>query len=264
MATSNRRAAPRLARVVRSARLSPNLLRITFGGEAMADYPDGRASANLKLLLPNEGQDEASYLASLAGEGPRPVKRTYTVLDYRADVGELDIDFALHDGPGPATRWALTARPGQRIGITEPGGTKLVDPAAEWFLLAGDMSALPAIEANLRLLPGDATGHVVIEIIDDADRRTLTAPAGMVFRWLVDPRPGTGESALADAVRALPWQAGTPSVWIAGETGAVRELRRWLIEERRLESAQRYTSGYWQRGHDEDSHQQVKRAEPMD
>jgi len=264
MTTSNRRAAARLASVVRTEYRSPNLLRITFGGEAMKGYPSDRASANLKLLLPHDGQDEASYAASLAGEGPKPVKRTYTVLAFRPDVDELDIDFALHDAPGPATRWARAARPGDRVGLTEPGGVKLVDQEADWFLLAGDMSALPAIEANLRALRADATGHVVLEVIDDADRRPLAAPVGMTFQWVVNPHPGAGGSALADAVRALPWRSGTPSVWIAGETGTVRELRRWLIEERRLESAQRYTSGYWQRGHDEDSHQQVKRSEPMD
>lgn len=263
-----RRSPPRLADVLRTARPTPHVLRVTFGGDALADFPTGHETANVKLLLRREGQDEAGYLAALAGDGERPVKRTYTVLAHRPADGahgaELDIDFALHEAPGPATRWALAARPGDRVGLAGPGTPKRVDPDADWFLLAGDASALPAIEANLRALRADACGHAVIEVGDATERRELGGPPGVTVHWIVDAGGDAPMRSLVDVLKALDWLPGTPYAWIAGETGAVRELRAWLADERGLDRGRRYTSGYWQLGHDEDSHQLVKRAEPMD
>ena len=253
--------------MLRSVRPTPNVLRVTFGGDALADFPANRETANVKLLLRRDGQDEGAYLAALEGEGERPIKRTYTVLAHRAPDGtrgaELDVDFALHDAPGPATRWALAAAPGDRIGLAGPGAPKRVDPHADWFLLAGDASALPAIAANLAALDRKATGHALVEVVDPADRRELGAPAGVAVRWIV-PDPQAPMRALVAAVKAIEWPPGTPFAWVAGETGAVRELRAWLARERALDGAHRYTGGYWQVGHDEDSHQLIKRAEPMD
>ena len=37
--------------------------------------------------------------------------------------------------------------------VSGPGPKKLVDMNADWFLIAGDMSALPAISVNLEKLP---------------------------------------------------------------------------------------------------------------
>ena len=254
--------------MLRAARPTPNVVRVTFGGDALADFPQGRESANVKLLLRRDGQDEAGYLAALAGEGEKPIKRTYTVLAHRPPDGargaELDVDFALHGRPGPATRWALSAAPGDRVGLAGPGAPKRADPDADWFLFAGDASALPAIDANLRALRRDATGHVVVEVLDAADRRELDAPPGVRVRWIVNPDPGAPMGPLVDEVKGIDWPPGTPAAWVAGETGAVRKLRAWLVHERALDRAHRYTSGYWQLGLDEDGHQLVKRSEPMD
>ena len=96
MAQSGKRAA-RLAEVKQSVRLTPNMLRVTFSGEALTGFPTDAASANIKLLLPHENQTEAAYHASLQGEGIKPIKRTYTVVEYRESSNELDIDFALHE-----------------------------------------------------------------------------------------------------------------------------------------------------------------------
>jgi len=106
---AQRRAPPRLASVKHKRHLTPNMLRVTFGGDALSGFPTDAASANIKLLLPHEGQTVAAYHASLQGTGSKPIKRTYTVVDFRDDTNELDIDFALHPDSGPATRFAENA-----------------------------------------------------------------------------------------------------------------------------------------------------------
>jgi len=254
-----RRAPPRLAIVKNTSQLTPNMRRVTFSGEALQGFPIDAASANIKLLLPHNNQDEAAYHASLNGIGVKPIKRTYTVVEYRQCSNELDIDFALHSHSGPATLFALNAQPGDTVGIAGPSGTKLVDVTADWFLIAGDMTALPAIEANIKQLPANSSGYIVIEVQDTADIRAYNLPDTLSIQWLVNPAPESGNSKLADVVMSLPWQPGIPNVWIAGEVSTVRTLRGYLAKTKQLDRQHRYTSGYWQIGRDEDAFQLVKR-----
>ena len=63
------------------------------------------------------------------------------------------------------------------------------------------------------------------------------------------------------AVLALPWLDGSPAVWVAGESGAVRALRRYFTQERQVDRRRLYASGYWQIGMTEDRHQLEKRKD---
>ncbi|MCL4164972.1 UNVERIFIED_CONTAM: hypothetical protein GTU68_034139, partial [Idotea baltica] len=191
----------------------------------------------------------------------KPVKRTYTVVEYRVAVNELDLDFALHEECGPATHFALNAKPGDKVGIAGPSAPKLVSAKADWFLIAGDMTALPAIDANLKTLPNNAKGHIVLEVQAISDKRSYELPHAMELTWLVNPQPQAGVSQLAKTVKQLEWLEGTPSVWIAGESSIVRELRSYLAKTKELDRVHRYTSGYWQIGQDEDAFQVVKRQD---
>ena len=257
-----KRSAPRLGEVIRKTQLSPNMLRVTFGGEAMKGFPTDAASANIKLLLPQAEHDHAAYIEALNGTGTKPIKRTYTVANYDADSNELDIDFALHSHAGPATAFALNAKLGDLVGIAGPSQPKLVNKDADWFLIAGDMTAIPAIEANLRYLPDNARGHIVIEVQDDNDKRDFAKPDLMQLTYLLNSKPEDGGSILAETVTSLEWLPGTPSVWMAGESSGVREVRTYLAKTKLLDRRCRYTSGYWQIGQDEDDFQLVKRSEP--
>jgi len=255
----SRRAPPRLVEVKSKAKLTPNMLRVTFSGKALLGFPTNAASANIKLLLPHADQDEKAYRDSLQGIGEKPIKRTYTVVEYRESSNELDIDFALHADSGPATQFALNAQPGDTVGIAGPSRTKLVDITADWFLIAGDMTALPAIEANVKRLPIDSGGYLIIEVQEQADQRQLELPDSFNIQWLINPEPRSGNSKLAEVVVNLVWPAGIPGVWIAGEVSTVRTLHRFLAKTKRLEPQHRYTSAYWQIGQDEDAFQLVKR-----
>ena len=82
------------------------MIRVTLGGEAMRDFPPGFAGGYVKLML-----------APASAHG-KAVIRTYTIRHQHAEA--IDLDFALHGGAaaGPATRWALNARPGDTIAVT--------------------------------------------------------------------------------------------------------------------------------------------------
>lgn len=224
--------------------------RVTLGGAEMAGFPSERESANFKLAIP--------------GDEEKPIVRTYTVRNFNEARQEVDVDFFIHLDPGPASQWAIEATPGDSVGFMGPGSAKLADLSRDWLLFAGDMSALPAIGANIERLPADARGYALIEIVDREDKQDLPFPPGLSVEWIVNPHPEQPNSCLYDAVRAIEWLAGDPAVWVAGETSAVREIRRYLRDEHNVGREGRYCSGYWQIGLTEDRHQQIKRQESED
>ena len=132
---------------------------------------------------------------------------------------------------------------------------------ADWYLLVGDMTALPAIAANLERLPPQAAGEVILEVISEADIQPLAAPPDMRIRWLVQAHPGSDSAGLLEAVRELSWRPGKAGIWVACEFSAMRRLRRHLIDERGVDKRQMYLSSYWKYGASEDGHRLSKRED---
>jgi len=253
----------RILEVLRSENLTPNMKRIVLGGGDLSDFPENHESANFKLLIPRQGQQEIP-LPPFGDGVDKPIVRTYTLRHYDKARGEIHVDFMLHaDHPGPACQWAAQARPGDRIGFAGPGAPKFVDFDADWFFFAGDMSALPAIAANIERLPAHARGYAVLDILSHEDKQELPFPEGMVVLWRINPYPEQPAIGLVDTVMAQPWLPGSPAVWVAGESGAVRAIRRYMVQERQVERGRLYASGYWQIGMTEDVHQVEKRREKL-
>jgi NADPH-dependent ferric siderophore reductase len=259
----------RVLTVVRSTRLTPNMQRITFGGDSLADFPEGRESSYFKLQFIAPPQKKGItlkrriklLLKRILGR-KEWVARSYTVRHFDAAKRELDVDFVLHEHGGPASNWARAAAPGDQIVAVGHGPNKLVDMGSDWFLFVGDMSALPAIGANIEKLPRDARGHAFIEIIDEADRQKLDSPAGLEIQWLVNPDHERSRELLLDKVRGLQWQSGRIGAWVAGELGAIRAVRDYLKRERGVERAHMYASSYWQIGRTDEQHRAEKSRDP--
>lgn len=250
---------PKLITVTQAVTLTPNMKRITLGGEHLAAFPSGVESAHVKLTFPLGKEKMVQPSAWEALFAKKSIStRPYTVRNFDAASGELEIDFVLHEHGGPAGNWAARAEPGDTIAYAGPGPTKLVDGAADWFLLAGDMTALPAIAANLEQLPKDATGHALIEITCEADKQEIIAPKGIEISWLINPEPGRNQHILVDAVREIPWRSGVPAVWVACEFTAMKSLRGYFKDERNVGKNQLYASSYWKYGATEEEHKRVK------
>ena len=93
----------RLVKVIRIESLSPHLRRIFFSSDALADFPEGKDGAHVKVLIPHEGET----FPELAFDAVKPaVKRSYTIRSFDAKRRELAIDFVvnLHQG----YRWPRT------------------------------------------------------------------------------------------------------------------------------------------------------------
>lgn len=265
-----RPAQPRLIQVKRIQDLSPHLRCITFHSDTLHDYPAvGRPAAHIKLFLARDGQD-APTLPILSERGPqwpqdqpRPIVRTYTIYAFRPEQAELDIVFALHDHGGPAANFARNAKPGDCVGITQPGGPHPMLPPSDAYYFAGDPSSLPAIIALLKALPDDAQGHAVIRVDSEADRLPLQKPVGVNVQWVVGSPART--EALLHQFMDLPRVGENTHAfyWLAGEDGIVVPLRRYVRRELKIDRNQLYAVPYWREGlNEEDYHQ--KRHDVMD
>jgi NADPH-dependent ferric siderophore reductase len=244
----------RLLQVRDVTRLTPKMVRITVAGEELAGFVSAAHDDHVKLFFPAPGE-EKPVLPTLTPNGPvypegaaKPAARDYTPRRYDAAANTLAIDFVLH-GDGPATTWAAQARPGHFLGIGGPRGSFIVPDDFDWYLLAGDESALPAIGRRLEELPADARALVVVEVADADEEQTFSSRARMETRWLHrdGAEPGT-TSLLQTAIGELNLPPGDGYAWVAAEAATAKALRRLLVEERGVRKDRVKAAAYWKRG----------------
>ena len=152
---------------------------------------------------------------------------------------------------------------------------------ATYLLLAGDETAVPAICGILDTLQPGRTAHAFLEVPDAADQLDVRVPDGCSVTWLPRGTAPHGER-LDAAVRT--WVAGhrgpevptgagvnaaeleidvdrdtlwdTPDTppgagfyaWLAGEAGAIKRLRRFLVSETGVDRRRVSFMGYWRLG----------------
>ncbi|HEX4815697.1 MAG TPA: siderophore-interacting protein [Nonomuraea sp.] len=250
--------------VLRTERLTPHLVRIVVGGDGLADFAtSGLTDHYVKIIFPHEGVAyPRPFSMKVCRETmPRalwPRLRTYTVRAWDPAVRELTLDFVVHGDEGRAGPWAERARPGDVVLMLGPGGGYAPDPAADWHLLVGDESALPAIAASLEALPAGATAYVLLEVDSPADRVRLDTAADARVTWLHRCGLPVGEL-LVEAVCGLRFPDGDVHAFVHGEAGFVKRLRRHLRLERGIPLDRLSISGYWRAGVDDEGWRAVKK-----
>ncbi|MFE9663533.1 SIP domain-containing protein [Streptomyces sp. NPDC005955] len=250
-----------VGRVVRTERLTPHMQRVVLGGDGLSAFSaDEWTDHYVKILFtpPGVSYPEPFDVQQVRADFPRdqwPVPRTYSVRAWDPKARELSLDFVIHGDAGIAGPWAARVQPGEEVRILGPGGAYAPSPEADWHLLAGDESALPAIAASLEALPPGATVHAFIEVTGPEEEQQIATDAEVV--WLHRGDRPVGE-ALLDAVRALEFPAGRCQAFVHGEAGFVKELRRVLRVEHQMPREDLSISGYWRLGHNEDGWQASK------
>ncbi|UQA96400.1 siderophore-interacting protein [Streptomyces halobius] len=252
------------AQVVRTEQLTPQMVRVVLGGAGLAEFTAGEYTDHyIKLVFPLPGvaYPEPFDIARIRADLPRaqwPRTRTYTVRSWDAAARELAVDFVVHGDEGLAGPWAAAAKPGDEVLFLGPGGAYAPRADADWHLLAGDESALPAIASALARMPPGAPVHAFIEVAGPEERQKLDAPADAEITWLYRGGAPVGRELVA-AVRAFDFPAGQVQAFVHGEAGFVKELRRLLRIEHEVPREALSISGYWRTGHDEDGWQASKR-----
>lgn len=287
---------PFAVRVVRVHALGASFLRVTFTGPDLGEFASQGADQRIKVLFPLATSGLADCLLGddwyarwrALPDGRRNPMRSYTVRAARPLEHEVDVDFVLHGPTGPASTWALMARPGDEVVIVgpnarfpgSPGGVEWRPPAgARALLLAGDETAVPALCSIAEALPRGTGARVVLEVPTEDDVLDVDVPADVRLTWLprrcgrtVRPRGALltaavcaaaeefgAASGAADAGEVDPdglvWEVpedaavGAPAyVWLAGEAGVVTALRRYLLREADVDRRSVAFMGYWREG----------------
>ncbi|NUP19744.1 MAG: siderophore-interacting protein [Streptomyces sp.] len=211
--------------------IAPRMTRITLGGPGMAAFRCAEPTQWVKLFVtdPLDG---------------RSVGRAYTVRSHDPAQSRIDVDVVLH-GKGPAARWAESARPGEEVSFGGPKGSFRPVQDAGFYLLAGDESAQPAVLTIAESLPSSLRGTVLLEVDGPEAEVAVTPRADLDVVWVHRAVGRPKGEALRDAVLKATVPSQGVAAWAAGESGAIRGIRRHFTEGLGLDRRHAYAKGYW-------------------
>lgn len=257
--------------VRRVERLSPGFVRITLTGAHLNQFAAHGLDQRIKILLCS-GAYPAAFDADLLPESEwrrrwrdtaapeRPVLRSYTTSAVRPGRREVDLDFYVHESPGPASAWAETAEPGARLLVSGPSsrltdrpyGIQFSPGEATQVMLAGDETAFPAIRGIASALHPAVRATIILEAGDAADAAWLVRDLPRHTVAVHRRASGVGGSALLPAVAEWTRGAGADAAargdgfyaWLATESGQVARLRD-LLHASGIAPARVHSQGYW-------------------
>jgi NADPH-dependent ferric siderophore reductase len=207
-------------------RLSPTFVRVTFAAEAFIELPTQISfDTRFKVIFPGATgafpeipQAPEHWYANwqIMPDDQRPQMRTYTIREIVTDGDDVRLvaDFVVHaddvEHPaGPGCRWALAAKPGDRVQViaphrrTEYGGSEFDPGEHHTLLVIGDETAVPAIGRILADLGPGYTGQVFIEVPTADDFLDLKPPEGLSVHWLARGEERYGRRLVTEVRRHL-------------------------------------------------------------
>lgn len=293
---------PYILQVAGVQRLSPHFARVRLTGDDLEHFGTAGLDQRVKILFPDArgafadvGQDEGAgdwydRWRALPDASRNPF-RTYTVRRIDPVRRVLEIDFVVHEDPGPAGAWVGVASVGDPLIVVGPdersphsrAGLDWHPGTARRVLLAGDETAVPAISGILEALPAGCTAEAFLEVPTAADAQNLAVGTATRVRWIARDGAAHGSGLLA-ALRAwtaessdllarasaprpqaladvdvdaeLLWDSpldgeGEFYAWIAGEAAMVKTARRLLVSECGVDRKRVAFMGYWRLGQSE-------------
>jgi NADPH-dependent ferric siderophore reductase len=208
--------------VAKVQHLAPDYVSVTFKGETLHDFVSASYDDHVKFMLSDDD------------------RRDFTPRSYDNVAGELTIEFALH-ATGAASDWARQAAVGQTAVIAGPRGSMIIPMDYDWYVLAGDATALPAIRRRLEELPREAKVTVLVAA-ESAVWLPFRSEAQMALQLL------DSQEALLAAIRALQLPAGDGFFWFAGEASVAAQVRDAVFVDKGHPREAARISAYWKQG----------------
>lgn len=260
MMENNKSERPKFMRAILTVKekiyLTPHYIRVILQGEDISLFAAARVGDNNKIIIPQENSplilpDFAQGSSGGKGEGTRPLMRTYTMRSLDLEKNLMAIDFVGHGENGPASKWATHAEPGDKLGVLMKVKEKALFLPADWYLLAGDHTALPVISVILESLPYDAKGKAILEVYSSDDMLELKKPENVEVIWKFNSQPGK-ISTLTEYFRnmSLPY-AGKKFIFAAAESVAINEIQQILRNTAGLQREEWQAYSYWKYGQSE-------------
>lgn len=241
----------RLLEVIAVTDITPKMRRVRLKGDMTGFASPGHADHIKAFFFPAGVEPRIVPIGERGAEfapGERPEMRDYTPRNWDTAQGWIELDFVLH-GDGPAATWASAAVPGDKLLIGGPRGSIVVPAAYDWYLLAGDETALPALGRRIAELPAGSKVIAIIEVADAAEEQYLETSADLTLHYRHRNGAAAGTTTLiVDAVAGLQFPPGVAYAYIAGEVAMAQAVRAHLTELRGFDPRYIKAAGYWHLG----------------
>lgn len=215
-------------------RSTPGLVRVVLGGPELKGFDPGLPASWVKAFVP----------------GPTGnIGRAYTVRTFDRERGLLEIDVVRRRRGGALSNWIYDRlQVGGHLDIAGPRGGIEIDQKADWHLLLGDETALPAIAAVLPHIPASVKKKALVEVPFPGQSYKEDPGIELLFRGV---QLSHVTSYLESAIDSLPSFVGRGRIWIAGEAALIKRLRRQCIDRWGKQGAILDVTGYWKMGHED-------------
>ena len=218
--------------VVEAFDVTPRMRRVALSADDIdeLDYRPGQALV-MQIPLPEGGTG----------------RRDYTIRSFDKAAKRLEVDFVLH-GDTPAPTWARNATAGDEIVTRGPRGRTVFNPSADWHLLCGDETCIPAILHIVENMPAGTRAFAFIEVSGAEDEQKLTTRANAKIEWIHRDGAHAGPSSIMlDRIASFAFPAGEGFAYLIGETSNVRAQRHHLTA-RGFTRDRISSEGYWRPG----------------
>ncbi|MEJ5051633.1 siderophore-interacting protein [Chryseobacterium culicis] len=243
-----------VAEVTRKEYITDHFIRVYLYSPEVQLFRNTMVGDNNKIAVPPAGLNEIHFPTLdenhqwvYPPKEVAPAIRTYTHRGIDLEKNELIIDFVDHGDGGPASRWVREAEAGSKLGVMMRLEGKELYPAADWYLLVGDATAIPVISAILETLPETAKGTCIIEVHGKEDEQLLETNAQVDFKWLHNAQRHIS-SEIVNVVKSIEIPETTKFGYVACEFSSVKEIRTYLRKEKNWTSQELYAYSYWKAG----------------
>lgn len=249
--------------------ITPHYIRITLEGEGAKEFAVCSLGANNKIMIPPAGQkevklavwDEANSEWILPAEHERPLIRTYTHRAIDVEHDRIVIEFVDHGDTGPASSWARRAEKGDELGVAMKIRKSTLYPAADWYLLVGDATAIPVLRVILDSLPADAKGHCIVEVHGQEDVQDDFKHPGFTIDWVFNADPTAGSTLHQKVVDTIIPAGKECFGYVACEYQSVKQIREYFKSTLGWDNKSFYAFSYWKAGTAEDKSAEERRDE---
>lgn len=248
--------------VVSKQYITSHYLSIIFHSDEAMLFKNIPLGEHNKIFIPQGNEkdiiiptiDFATHKWIMPENSIPPKVRTYTHRAIDLDAKTMTIDFAVHEGESVACRWAINAKPGDKLGMMMKLQSKPILPLERsTYLFVADPTAIPVTAVYLSQLPKNSKAIVIAEVFSEADHYPFQTQAEVDIHWVYNQTPKNG-SKLSDFLISHPSIKQIKNnrfAHIAAEFTTVKKARSYLRETLGWSREECYATSYWQIGREE-------------